>query len=252
MERAVYPQAFKGLNVAGPEGRCYSPCSDTNGIGLDMLNDTMVLAPVAPGEPEKRIRDRSATEKAILNAAKALLAEEGFQNFGINAVARRAGCDKQLIYRYYGGLNGLVEAIGADLGTWVKDRIPEDTGGMFLLTYGDLMERLSLLFLEALRDDPLMRRIVAWEVSENTEQVRRLSEARSKALSVWLDRMRGSLTPPKGVDTAAVNAILFAAIQHLVLSAAAGGQCAGLPLKNAKDWEKAALAVKRIVRGVYG
>ena len=153
-----------------------------------MLNDPMVLAPVVGSavEPEKRIRDRSATEKAILGAAKSLLAEEGFQNFGINAVARRAGCDKQLIYRYYGGLNGLVEAIGADLGTWVKDRIPEDTGGMFLLTYGDLMERLSLLFLEALRDDPLVRRIVAWEVSENTEQVRRLSEARSKALDAFM------------------------------------------------------------------
>jgi AcrR family transcriptional regulator len=117
-----------------------------------MLNDPMVLTPIADApqaEPEKRVRDRGATEKAILAAAKALLAQEGFQNFGINAVARGAGCDKQLIYRYYGGLNGLVDAIGADLGTWVKDRIPEDTGGMFLLTYGDLMERLSLLFLQA-------------------------------------------------------------------------------------------------------
>ncbi|WP_183899721.1 TetR/AcrR family transcriptional regulator [Rhizobium metallidurans] len=220
-----------------------------------MLNDPMPLTPIASApqaEPEKRVRDRGATEKAILDAAKALLAEEGFQNFGINAVARKAGCDKQLIYRYYGGLNGLVDAIGADLGTWVKDRIPEDTGGMFLLTYGDLMERLSLLFLQALRDDPLMRRIVAWEVSENTEQVRRLSEARSKALATWLERMRGSLAPPKGVDAIAVNAILIAAIQHIVLSASAGGQCAGLSLKAAKDWEKAEAALKRIVRGVYG
>ena len=220
-----------------------------------MLNDTVVLAPIAGdnrSEPEKRVRDRSATERAILNAAKSLLAEEGFQNFGINAVARRAGSDKQLIYRYYGGLNGLVEAIGADLGTWVKDRIPEDTGGMFLLTYGDLMERMALLFLQALRDDPLVRRIVAWEVSENTEQVRRLSEARSKALANWLERMRGSLTPPKGVDAVAINAILIAAIQHLVLSSSAGGQCAGLALKSVKDWDKAATALKRIVRGVYG
>jgi AcrR family transcriptional regulator len=219
-----------------------------------MLNETAMAASGSEirSEPEKRVRDRSATERAILNAAKALLAEEGFQNFGINAVARRAGCDKQLIYRYYGGLDGLVEAIGSDLGSWVKDRIPEDTGGMFFLTYGDLMERLSLLFLEALRDDPLMRRIVAWEVSENTEQVRRLSDARSKALALWLERMRGSLTPPKGVDAAAVNAIVIAAIQHLVLSAAAGGQCAGLSLKTAKDWDKAATALKRIVRGVYG
>ncbi|AJD40864.1 TetR/AcrR family transcriptional regulator [Rhizobium sp. SEMIA 4085] len=219
-----------------------------------MLNECAVLEalPQAASEADKRVRDRGATEKAILRAAKALLSEEGFQNFGINAVARRAGCDKQLIYRYYGGLDGLVEAIGSDLGTWVRDRIPEDTGGMFLLTYGDLMERLALLFLQALRDDPLMRRIVAWEVSENTEQVRRLAESRSKALSQWLERMKGSLAPPKGVDAAAVNAILIAAIQHLVLSASAGGQCVGLALKTPKDWEKAATALKRIVRGVYG
>ncbi|MEZ2130314.1 MULTISPECIES: TetR/AcrR family transcriptional regulator [unclassified Sinorhizobium] len=219
-----------------------------------MPNASAVLEkPIDLGtKPEKRIRDRAATARAILVAAKSLLAEEGFQNFGINAVARRAGCDKQLIYRYYGGLDGLVEAIGADLGSWVKDHIPEDSGGMFLLTYGDLMERLILLFLEALRHDPLMRRIVAWEVSESTEQVRRLSEARSKALSAWLERMRGSLMPPKGVDTVAVNAVLFGAVQHLVLSAATGGQCAGLTLKMSKDWEKAAGAIKRLVRGVYG
>src|ERR1700712_1201455 len=139
-----------------------------------------------PTSPERRMRDRAGTEHAVLDAAKRLLAEEGFQNFGINAVARGAGCDKQLIYRYYGGLDGLVEAIGTDLGSWVRDRIPEEAGGMFLLTYGDLMERLILQFIEALRADPLMRRIVAWEISESTEQVRRLSEARSKALALWI------------------------------------------------------------------
>lgn len=231
----------------------YSPIGDS-GEGSIMLNGAVNLenSPRTGEGPERRVRDRGATERAILAAAKGLLAEEGFQNFGINAVARRAGCDKQLIYRYYGGLDGLVEAIGADLGTWVKDRIPEDGGGMFLLTYGDLMERLSLLLLDALRNDPLMRRILAWEISENTEQVRRLSEARSKALALWLERMRGSLAPPKGVDATAVNAVVIAAIQHLVLAAAAGGQCAGLSLKTPKDWEKAATALKRIVRGVYG
>jgi AcrR family transcriptional regulator len=218
-----------------------------------MSNALLVLErPIQEGVDLKPIRSRASTERKILESAKSLLAEHGFQAFGINAVARRAGCDKQLIYRYYGGLDGLVEAIGADLGSWVKDRIPDDTGGMFMLTYGDLMERLALMFIEALRGDPLMRRIVAWEVSEQTEQVKKLSEARSKALSAWIDRMRGSLAPPKGVDAVAVNAIILAAIQHLVLSAAIGGQCAGLPLKTDKDWDKAASAIKRIVRAVYG
>ena len=199
-----------------------------------------------------RVKNRAGTERVIFLAARDLLAEQGFQGFGINAVARRAGCDKQLIYRYYGGLDGLIEAIGADLGTWVKDRIPEDTGGAFLLTYGDLMERLAILFMEALRDDPLVCKIVAWEVSKDTPQVRRLTEARTKALSKWLDRMRGTLAPPKGVDATTTNALLFAAIQHLVLSAAVSGQFAGVALRSEKDWDKVASSVRRLVRAIYG
>ncbi|HEX2146235.1 MAG TPA: TetR/AcrR family transcriptional regulator [Pseudorhizobium sp.] len=202
--------------------------------------------------PEKRVKNRAHTEAAIFRAARDLLAEEGFQGFGINAIARRAGCDKQLIYRYYGGLDGLLDAIGADLGDWVRERIPEDTGGMFLLTYGDLMERLSLLYINALRQDPLVCKIMAWEVSKDTPQVRRLAEARSKALGKWLDRMRGSLTAPKGVDAQTVNGILFAAIQHLVISSVATGEFAGLPLRSDKDWDKVASSVRRLVRGIYG
>ncbi|WP_296084341.1 TetR/AcrR family transcriptional regulator [uncultured Agrobacterium sp.] len=202
--------------------------------------------------PEKRIKDRAATEKAIFAAAKSLLADEGFQGFGINAVARRAGCDKQLIYRYFGGLEGLVSAIGEDLASWVQERIPQDTGGMFLLTYGDLMERLMLSYLDALRADPLVCKIIAWEVSEQTPQVKQLAEARSKALAKWIDRMRGSLQPPKGVDASVMNAMLFAAIQHLVIAGGTNGQFSGVSLKSDKDWDKIATAVKRLVRALYG
>lgn len=216
---------------------------------LTTLAEPIAMAPPASDRP---MRDRAGTELRILHAAKALLAEEGFQGFGINAVARRAGCDKQLIYRYYGGLDGLVEAIGADLGGWVKEKMPEDSGGMFLLTYGDLMERLALLFLDALRADPLVCRIIAWEVSEDSKQVRRLSEARSKAIAAWLERMRGTLSAPKGTDTGTLNSILIAAIQHLVLSAVTTGQFAGTPLRTQKDWDKVAAALKRIVHGIYG
>lgn len=199
-----------------------------------------------------RPRNRANTERAIFLAARALLSEHGFQGFGINAVARRAGCDKQLIYRYYGGLDGLLDAIGEELGSWVNDKIPQDTGGMFVLTYGDLMEKLSMYFMEALRDDPLVCKIVAWEVSQDTPQVRRLSESRMKSLGKWLERMQGNLKPPKGVDTATTNALLFASIQHLVISASVSGQFAGVPLKTEKDWEKVAAAVRRLVRAIYG
>lgn len=210
-----------------------------------MLDTTESLGGEAP------TRDRNATTARILKAASELLAESGFQNFGVNAVARRAGCDKQLIYRYFGGMEGLVDAIGSELAGWVERKMPENGSGGFLLTYGDLVERFLILLLDALRGDPLMKKIIAWEVSENSPEVRRLSEARCKSLGQWLDRVRGNMRPPKGVDTTAMNAVLIGAVQNLVLAGEAAGRSGTLPLKSDKDWEKAAQAVRRLVRGVY-
>ena len=95
-------------------------------------------------------RDRPRTEALIRAAARDVLAETGFQGFGVNAVARRAGCDKQLIYRYFGGLEGLVDAIGADLATWLEDSLaaaPTPAPA----SYAQLSERLILGFLDAFR-----------------------------------------------------------------------------------------------------
>jgi AcrR family transcriptional regulator len=203
------------------------------------------------GEEAAPIRDRNATAARILKAASELLAENGFQNFGVNAVARRAGCDKQLIYRYFGGMEGLVDAIGTELAGWVERKMPANGGGGFLLTYGDLVERFLILLLDALRSDPLMKKILAWEVSENSPEVRRLSEARSKSLVQWLDRVRGNMQPPKGIDAAAMNAVLIGAVQNLVLMGEVAARSGTLPLKTDKDWDKAAQAVRRLARGVY-
>ena len=197
------------------------------------------------------IRDRVATIRRIIDAGRALLADGGFQSFGVNAVARRAGCDKQLIYRYFGGLDGLVDAIGEDLVNWVEASVPADHGGRFILTYGELMERLIELYAGALRADPLVRRIIAWELSETSPHVKRMAEARAKGLAAWIERMRGSLTPPKGADPVAINAALIAAVQQLALSAEATGSFAGMPLKSDKDWQRALAAISRMARGAY-
>lgn len=50
------------------------------------------------------------TEKRLLEAVSKVIEEEGFTKIGINRFARQAQCDKVLIYRYYGGLDGLLVA----------------------------------------------------------------------------------------------------------------------------------------------
>lgn len=197
-----------------------------------------------------RTRGRAATEAAILRAARGLLAERGFSGLGVNALARRAGCDKQLIYRHFGGLEGLIDRVGADLTGWVERAlVPLDALGR-LESYAELVERLLIGYLQALRDDPVMQRVVAWELSDPSPMVRRLGEARSRGLSAWVARQRGDLAPPAGLDAPAVNALLIAAVQHVVLAAGISGSFAGLALASEEEWDRLRGAMRLVVRRV--
>lgn len=201
--------------------------------------------------PPARGRDREATEQLILAAAKEVLAEAGFAGFGVNAIARRAGCDKQLIYRYYRGLDGLADAIGADLATTLSEELkPLSTPAP--RTYGELMRRLALGLLDLLRRDRLMQQINAWEAASPSPLVKRLIAARAKPMAMWMSEMRGTLKPPSGVDAPAVNAIIVAAVQQIVVSATANGEFSGMPLREDADWTRLGEALTALVTSVYG
>lgn len=205
--------------------------------------------PEKPAAP--RQRDRSATEEMLVKAARDVLAADGFVGLGVNAVARRAGCDKQLIYRYFGGLDGLVDAIGAEIADDLRKSLQPLAALGQPSSYRELVERMLLGFLQALRTDTLMQKIMAWEIASPSELVQRLTLARSKSMMIWVAESRGALVPPPGVDVGATNAVLLAAIQHLVLSSAAAGQFAGLPLRSDADWERVRGIVKALVAHAY-
>ncbi len=64
-------------------------------------------------------RDRSKTERRLIDAVGYLIAENGLSNVGINRVARQSGVNKVLIYRYFGGLDGLLQAYRLRSQSWL-------------------------------------------------------------------------------------------------------------------------------------
>ena len=197
-----------------------------------------------------RTRDRARTEEAILAAARSLLVEKGFGGWGVNAIARAAGCDKQLIYRYYGGLDGLAAALGTDIARETEKAlaavpVPEIT------SYGALVAALIDAQIDLLCSHPVMQRIIAWELSEPNELTQAFAAARSRALMAWFSGIRGEFVPPPGVDAPAINAIMIAAVQQMVISSAAIGQFAGMPLAEPADWARLRSAVRQLVLAAY-
>lgn len=204
----------------------------------------------AAEETVLRPRNRAATENAILDAARAILAAEGFAGFGINAIARRAGCDKQLIYRYFGGLDGLAEEIGAEFGEEMAASLaplaePKPK------TYAEMVERLVLGLADLLRGDHALQQIAAWEAAAPSPLVDRVGAARAVELNRWIEGVAAGLEPPADVDAPAINAALIAAAQSFATYGGALGAFAGLPLESDAHWRRARSALSALVRAAY-
>lgn len=191
-----------------------------------------------------RRRDKDATRAGLLDAARRVLAEDGFQAFGVNAIARAAGCDKQLIYRYFGGVDGLLEAIGGDIGGWIGAAPPPAAA-----TYGEWIGEMADRYLMALRGNALLQKIIVWELSAPPEKIAPLSTARSRAMMQWMAAARGELVMPPGAGL--FNAVIIAAIHQFVLSAAVSGAFSGLPLKTDDDWARVRLGLRDMAVRLY-
>lgn len=200
---------------------------------------------------EPRTRNAAETQRRILNAAMILLAESGRDGFGINAIARQAGCDKQLIYRYFQGLEGIADAVGIELASKLEQDLATITTHPKVNSYAALMEHLALELLEILRRDRIMQQIIAWELTGPSDLTQRMINARGQKLGAWIVKVRGSLPLPTHIDAPAVNAIIIASTQQLVLSAASAGEFAGLPLKSDADWDRIRSSLSALVKAIY-
>ncbi len=196
-----------------------------------------------------RARDRDATQAAILDAAQLLIAEEGFESLGVNAVARRAGCDKQLIYRYFGGLDGLIAAVGEASALKLAAALapPSD---LRPAGYGALVAALLERLLAALRADPLARQLIAAETRPGGAPAA-FTAARGRVMAAWLANARAGLAPPEAADAPALNALLIAAVQQIALVGAAGGRFAGLSLESEEDWARLSRALTVLAQAAY-
>jgi AcrR family transcriptional regulator len=103
----------------------------------------------------------SDRRRQILEVALGMVAEHGFHDVSIEAVAQRAGISRPVVYEHFGDLGGLLEAVVTEVGeralTQLAAVMPAGDD------HGDPRERLLAAFrgyLEAARSDPVTWRLV--------------------------------------------------------------------------------------------
>jgi len=191
--------------------------------------------PAAPG-PEPRARDRAATEERLLAAVGTVLARDGFAALGVNAVAREAGVDKVLIYRYFGGLDELVARWGASGRFWprVDDLLACHPG----LPARPAAERWSLFFdhfIDELRARPLTLEILAAELAHRN-QLTSILETERQAWGAQAMQVLGGDQPERQPAVGSLTLLLVAGVQYLLMRARRIRRFGPLDLREDATW----------------
>jgi len=199
---------------------------------------------------KNRPRDSEATRARILRALGRMIVRDGLSSVGINALAREARCDKVLIYRNFGDLNGVYDAFAACSDFWwsVDDLVGKLDPGPVPL--GSALKQILRRHTDAIRSRPVTLAVLASELTARTPLVvalEKVREQRSLALAQWVGE---HYRVPAGVDFEAISMILGVAINYLAVRGRKIRVMSGIPIKTDKDWERILAAVDGLIDGV--
>ena len=200
---------------------------------------------------EAKPRDREATRARLIEAVGSLLAREGFKGLGVNAVAREAGVDKVLIYRYFGGLPELITAFGREGNFWpsIKELAGGDAEAYSLLPVTEQLSQLSRNFMNAIRTRPITQEILAWEMVERNELTAELETIRENTMMNFFDMFFPATDT--GPDIAAMGAIIGAGVSYLVSRARQISIYNGVNLDTETGWLRLEQAMDMMIRGLF-
>ncbi len=192
---------------------------------------------------DRQTRDREQTEQRILNAAVEIIRENGFRGLGINAVAERAGVSKVLIYRYFQGMGGVLDAVAARLDmTKTGTGIEVDLGRVPPERFRAQARRALLDMHAKLAGDPMTQQLMTAELTEDNEVTRSLAAARERQGLAVSRGLAAALAEGAGydasVDTDAIFAVAAAAIYYLTIRSRTVAVFNGVDLQGDEGWER--------------
>lgn len=166
-----------------------------------------------PAPPKARMSAADRREQ-LLDVTKALVGERGFPGANIEAVARRAGITRPVVYRHFDDLGDLLEAMlereGARALAQLAAIVPSD------LTAGDPRDALTAAlrgYLEVVRADPITWRLVLMPPEGAPEILReQITQGRDAVVAALGEAVRSGLAPGEGSPDPELTARMLCAV----------------------------------------
>jgi AcrR family transcriptional regulator len=184
-----------------------------------------------------RTRNRHDTEQELVDAVGRLLVRDGVAAFGVNAVAREAGVDKVLIYRYFDGLDGLLRAFAQSASFWpnIDEVLGQGDSDLRSMSPADRWATGLVRYARALRCRPITREVLAWEQVEKNELTEVLRVRREEWFAELLQLLPDD-TVVTDIDPIATALVIATSVHYLVARSRLHGDFNGLDIDTDAGW----------------
>lgn len=195
-------------------------------------------------------RSRIDTENRLIAAVGQLIALNGLHEIGINRIASHSGINKILIYRYFGGLDGLLQAYYARTKPIIS-LPPIDVAALkelplseiFDVCYQHIIDEFRLL-----RQNPEAQEFLKADLLNNSGLSSLLAEEKAAALLKMVDELGNLIGSTKGrpfalIIVSAMTLLTFMGEQKRVVM--------GIDVGSDEGWAEIESALKNIYHGGY-
>jgi len=207
------------------------------------VSDTATAGAEAPkGKGQLR---REATEAALVEAFGRVVKRGGLRNVGVNEVIKEAGIGKALLYRYFGGLPGLVRAWGEKNRIWPDlSELSELSDSLEATDAAEQLKTMVHYHAETLRADPLRVELLADEFMSKTPISNSLTEIRQQLGQ----EHAGIFAKNRHLqDKRMLMVILMAAASYLAMRAAKAPQYMGENIGSDDGWQRVMAHIDEII-----
>lgn len=182
---------------------------------------------------KRKERDRDNTEERLIDAVGELIVEVGFENLGINQVAKQAGFSKNLIYRYFDSLDGLIYAYMKKHDFWLNTSLEQPD-------ISDIKGYLKAFYRREIaeyRGNIVLKRLKRWELSSDKDFVVEIRAQREKNGVQFMEMMSGFAKIDKE-QLQAVSTLMDAGISYLAIFEDNCRMYNGIDIQSDKGWEQ--------------
>ncbi len=205
-------------------------------------------------------KNKQETKQKIYAALVEIIETEGVQKLGVNAIARKAGVSKVLLYRYYGGLNGLLKEYTsdpaflpiieeADLEAQLKEyqKIKDQPEKLHQFR-SELSKMTVSKVIENVRNNKALQESIRLQVMESNDLTNHLIQKRN----LLFEKFDGIWAEETSFNIHAVTSIISSAIDFMAITMDTNSTLHGsIDLKTDEGWKEIEKAFHYMLDAVH-